>query len=163
MMENFDITLKGAIPFEKTINLKDVLGMNVISKNGMVVGKVYQIRMSDNGTRVAGILVHRGFFKNKLFLSQGYINKLTEDSVILNIDPFILFKNLKVVSSEGEIIGKIIDFTRKDNTNNISTLIVKGFMRGKFNVPSSFVKSAGYSVILKENYEPPKKYFWKRT
>ncbi len=162
-MENLDITLKGVVPFEKTINLKEVLGREVISKNGRIVGRVHQVRMADNGMHVEGILVSRGFFRSKIFLSEGYINKLTEDSIVLNIDPFILFKNLKVVSSQGEVIGKVVDFVRSDNTNDVSALIVKGFMRGKFNIPSSFVKSVGYSLILKQSYEPPKKHFWKRT
>lgn len=162
-MENLDITLKGAVPFEKTINLKEVLGRKVISKNGRIVGRIHEIRMADNGTHVAGVIISRGLFKSKIFLSEGYINRLTEDSIVLNIDPFVLFKNLKVVSSEGEIIGKVVDFVRGDNTNDVVTMIVKGFMRGKFNVSSSFVKSVGYSIILKQNYEPPKKHFWKRT
>ena len=78
-MENLDITLKGAIPFEKTINLKEVLGRKVISKNGRIVGRVHEVRMADNGTHAAGILISRGLFKSKIFLSEGYINNLTED------------------------------------------------------------------------------------
>ncbi len=157
----FDILPKGGVPFDHTIDMQKVLGKRMISKNGLLVGRVSQVRLARDGFGVEGALVSRGFFSAKLFIGVGYFDRLTEDSIVLKIDPFLLSKGLKIVSSEGEVVGKVIDFVRTGNSNDLDALIVKGFMRGTFNVPISSVKSVGYSIILKPNYEFPKKHFWK--
>jgi sporulation protein YlmC with PRC-barrel domain len=162
-MERFDILPKGGVAFEKTFALEDVLGKRVISKNGQLVGRVSRIQVSDDGLSVEGAVVSRGLFRKKLFIGKGYIDRLTEDSLVLKIDPFLLFKGVKVVSSEGEVLGKVIDFVRINNTNDLDSVMVKGFMRGTFSIPLASLKSVGYSIILKPNYEPPAKHFWKRN
>jgi sporulation protein YlmC with PRC-barrel domain len=161
MMERFDIISKGGTAFEKTIDLSNVLGKRVLSKNGQSVGHVRTLRVSDDGLSVKGVVVSRGLFNQPLFIGSGYIDRLTLDSIVLKIDPFLLLKGLKVVSSEGEVIGRVVDFVRVNNTNDLDSLTVKSFMRGSFSVPVNSIKSVGYSIILKPNYEPPKKHFWK--
>ena len=160
-MERFDILPKGGVSFDSTIDLRRVLGKRVISKNGKLVGRVSQVRLARDGFSVEGALISRGWFSPNIFIGAGYLDRLTEDSIVLKIDPFILSKGLKVVSSEGEVIGKVIDFVRTGNSNDLDALVVKGFMRGTFHIPTSSVKSVGYSIILKPNYEFPKKHFWK--
>jgi len=162
-MERFDILPKGGVAFEKTFDLAHVVGKRVLSKNGQLVGHVSSIQVSDDGLSVEGALVSRGLFKKKIFIGKGYIDRLTMDSLVLKVDPFLLFKDVKVVSSEGEVIGRVIDFVRINNTNDLDSLTVKGFMRGTFSVPLTAIKSVGYSIILKPNYEPPTKHFWKRN
>lgn len=162
-MERFDILPKGGVSFEKTFDLSRVVGKRVLSKNGQLVGHVSSIQVSDDGLSVEGALISRGLFKKKIFIGKGYIDRLTLDSLVLKVDPFLLFKDVKVVSSEGEVIGRVIDFVRINNTNDLDSLTVKGFMRGTFSVPLTAIKSVGYSIILKPNYEPPAKHFWKRN
>src|SRR3989344_5581879 len=159
-MGTMDFITEGNIQYEKTLNLKEVLSKKVISKNGLLIGKVSEIRMSNNGMNVQGIVVSRGFLKNRLYISKSYIDKLTDDSVILKIDPFLMSRGLKIVTSEGEVIGKAVDFIRKDLSNDITAIVAYSFLRRKFNIPTKYVKSKEYSIILKPHYEPTKKYFW---
>lgn len=162
-MERFDIIARGGVAFDKTIALHQVLGKRVLSRSGKVFGRVREIRVSDDGLSIEGALVSRGLFQKDVFVGRGYFDRLTVDSLVLKIDPFLTLRGLKVVSSEGEVLGKVVDFVRGNNTNDLDSLVVKSFMRGTFSVPVSAIKSVGYSLILKPTYEPPKKQFWKRA
>src|SRR3989338_7559475 len=150
-MKKMDIIIDNTLAYEKTLDLRKILQKKVISKNGLFVGKVKELRMSEDGLRLEGVLIKRGIFKRKLYLGKKYIDRLTYDSIILNADPFLLLKGIKVITSEGEVVGRVKDFVRKSLSNDIEQLTVGSLMRGKFNIPVSYVKSRGYSIILKPN------------
>ena len=154
------VTKEGAI--ESTIDIGSLINKRVVSLKGFVVGRIKKIKINTK-LFVEGIVVSRGIFKNPLYLGSSYLGKLSEEAIILSIDPFVLYNGMKVLTNEGDVIGKIKDIARKNNTNDIGDLVVKAMFRKKFNVDKDFIKSIGSSIILKSNYSAPKKYFWQRS
>ncbi len=154
------ITKEG--PVEETIDLSNLINRKVISAKGFVVGKVKRARLNSKLV-LEGVFVSRGLFKEQLYLGSSYFDKLSEKAIILKIDPFVLLKGFKVITNEGEFVGKVKDFVRKNNSNEISGLVVKKRFRKDISVETSNIKAFGSSIILKENYNVPKKYFWQRS
>ncbi len=154
------VTKEGSI--ESTIDVGNLINKRVVSLKGFVVGKIKKVKINTK-LFVEGIVVSRGIFRKQLYLGSSYFGKLSEEAVILSVDPFVLYNGIKVLTNEGDVIGKVKDITRKTNANDIGELIVKARLRKKFNVGADFIKSIGSSIILKSNYSAPKKYFWQRS
>ena len=152
------ITKEG--PIEETIDLSNLISRKVISAKGFVVGKVKRVRLN-NKLFLEGVFVSRGLYKKPLFIGASYFDKLSEKAIILKIDPFILLKGYKIITNEGEFVGKVKDFIRKNNSNDLSGIVVKKRFWKDYSVDIINIKSFGSSIILKENYNVPKKYFWK--
>lgn len=150
-------------PFDQTINLRRIIGSKVLTERGIPIGRVLQLRIAPNMKNIEGILVKRGIFKPLVFFGATYLDKLTPQGIILNIEPVMLLKGRKVITYEGEVIGFIREIVRFGNTNDIKALVVHSFLRGTFNVPVTEVKSLGKSIILKNTYDAPKKSLWRRS
>ena len=69
----------------------------------------------------------------------------------------------KIITNEGEVVGKVKDFIRKNNSNDLSGLVVKKRFWKNYSVDITNIKSFGSSIILKEDYNAPKKYIWQRS
>ena len=149
-------------PIESTLNLSHLINKKVISIKGFVVGKVRNVRINTKLV-VEGVVVSRGLFNKPLYIGSSYFGKLSEEAIILTIDPFILFRGMKVLTNEGEVIGKIKEITRKNNTNDMGELVVKSMFRKRFSIDSNYIKTIGSSIILKSNYNVPKKHFWQKS
>jgi sporulation protein YlmC with PRC-barrel domain len=163
-MDKIDYFIKEDGNFEDTYSLNSILGSLVLSKNGLQVGRIKEVRVLPEKTMIEGVLVKRGFLKNSVYFGKNYFEEITQDALILNIDPVFLLKGLKVLSAEGEHLGRIISIVRKDNTNDIDKLIVKpSFIRKCLIIPASAIKKIGENVFLTNNYHAVKKYFWQKS
>jgi len=149
---------------DSTLDIINAQGKRVISKNGIVIGRIKEIRINPNNLGVDGVVVERGLFRKKAYIGKNYFDKLSHDALLLNIDPSILLKRKKVIDSEGKVAGKVKGVVRKGFTNDVDYLIVKpSLFRKVFDLDITNVKFIGRSVILKSNYNAPKKYIWNRT
>lgn len=146
----------------KTLGIKNILGSTVLSRRGRIVGKVTQVEMSKKEMRVEGVVVRKPYSIKKLYIGRKYFEKLSDESIILNIEPSTLLKRRKVISFEGKKIGKIGEIERYENTNKIKMLRVRTNFGKKFNISPENIKYFGKTLILKEDYEPPKTNFWTR-
>jgi len=145
-------------PFEATMRMDSMMGNKVLSSKGCIVGKVAQIRICPKSLELEGILVKRGKFKEPIFFGKTYFKKLSTESVILSIEPSVLILGRKVITHEGQVLGKVRDIKRKVQTNDIQSITVKPLLRKSLTVLEDSIKSAGTSVILKESYHVPKKH-----
>ncbi len=161
--ENLYLLATDGVSVERTVNLKKILWSRVLSKNGFRVGWVKSVQMHPEKLAVEGIVVSQGAFHKQLYIGKEYIDHVSDDAVILTIDPPILLIGKKVVTYEGEVVGKVKDVKRQGNSSDIETLQVHSFGRGTFTIPVNAVKSGGQSIILKQNYDVPKKHFFKRS
>lgn len=161
--ENLYLLTTEGIPVEKTVNLKKILWSRVLSKNGFRVGWVKSVQMNPDKVAVEGIVVSRGAFHKSLYIGKEYIDHLSDEAVILTIDPPMLLKGKKVVTYEGEVVGKVKEVMRKGTSSDVESILVHSFGRGSFTVPVNAVKSGGQSIILRQNYDVPKKHFFKRS
>ena len=146
------------IDLESLIAIEKLIGKRVLSKNGLVIGRIKSIRINKN--EIEGILVSPGILKKKIYISSTYFNKLTGESVLLNIDPSILNIGKRVLNDDGNYLGKVSNVTRREYSNSVYSISVKKFLRKEIVVPGPQIKSVGQSIILKNTYNAPKKHFW---
>jgi sporulation protein YlmC with PRC-barrel domain len=146
-------------PFEQTLSLKNIVGLKVISKSGTVIGAVSEVMVERKTLKVEGFLVRRGI-KRPLYIGSSYIRTISSESVILSINPSVLMKGMKVISFEGEALGKVREVVRKDNRNEFREIIVSSLLKRKFSVPSGKIHFVGKVVMLKKGYDVPKKNRW---
>ena len=147
---------------EKTINLKKLIGKKVISKGGVIIGKVCQIRINPYHLNLEGILIKRGFLRKPIYLGRSYFSHLSLDAIILNEELSLFIKGKYVFTSEGERVGKVSKVVRKGNSNELQNLVIKSLFTREISIPNSEIKHIGKSVVLKSGYNARKKYFWQK-
>ena len=162
MKEPYNIITKESV-FEETFDLKKLVGKKVLSKDGLVVGKIIQIRIDPHRMVVQGILVSGGDLGKNLYIGKSYFNNFSDDAVILNINPSPLLIDRKVLDHEGNNMGRVRDVYRRGSRNDIDELVVRSFLRKDFTIRMSQVKNIGRSIILKPRHNVKKKYFWQKS
>lgn len=151
------------IELNKTLNIKKLIGKKVISKAGTIIGKIKHIHIHPEKYNLEAIHINRGFFKSPLIISEKFINKMTHDALLLNIEPYYLLKNKKIITSDGETLGKAININRKSNTNEITSITMRSFLKQDIEIPISNIKSQGHSIILKPSHNVKTKYIWQKS
>ncbi len=161
-MREVEIIQKNDTVKDKTVSLRRLIGARVLSADGLVVGRIREVRTDPKNMNLLGIVVYRGLFNDKLYIGKSYFEKISNDAAILNIDPFIFLKGKVVVTSDGKVIGKIKDIARSDYSNGIESIIVTSWFK-RYNIDADSIKLVGRSVILKVNYDGTKKYIEQRS
>ena len=138
--------------FEKTIKTKDLVGLRVLSPNGLIIGKVKEVRMNLSSFKVEGLVVKPIALKKVTYFSKTYIDKISLDSILLNIEPSLLYIGKRLIDSEGKFLGYIKKVNRVEETNKVKTLVAKRFLRKSIEVNFSSVKTANTSIILSRPY-----------
>ena len=159
-MIEYQYVVKKEAHLDKTVNIKKLVGKRVISKGGTVIGYVSEIRVNSNNLQLEGIVVDRTF-ENPIYIGKSYFSKLSQNSVILNVELSILVNGKKVVTLDGKVLGRVKKVNRRGNTNEIESLVVSSFWR-KYLIPSSEIKQIMASVQIKHKHDATKIYLWKR-
>jgi len=149
--------------YSETLNFSEILRSRVLGKNGLEVGKVKQIRVNPEKLIVEGILVRRSLFKKPIYIGASYFLRLSEEAVLLKINPSVLIVGKRIITSEGEDIGKVKKVERHSKKNEVKFLIMDTWLTKETKIPIDSVRSIGEKVILKSNYNAKKDYFWKRS
>lgn len=123
-MEYKNITRKEA-EIEKTVNLKKLIGKRVLSDGGSIVGSVSEIRLNPNGFDLEGIVISTDV--GVLYVGKSYFSKISDYSVIINIELSLLVKGKKVLTIDGKTLGIVKEVNRKGNSNEIESLLVGSF------------------------------------
>lgn len=142
------ITSKGG-DTSKMESFRSNIGKKVVSKSGDDVGKVHDVVFKGNS--VAGIVVSRLF--SRTFVGKEFIGKMSNDSIMLSIDPVTMVAGKYVFDADGKKIGKVSKVLRKGNTNNFSALLVKRKIYSKgVRVPKDDIDVSKRNIILKKVY-----------
>lgn len=121
-------------------------GKKVVDREGIQYGKLKHIHINPKTLEVSGITVHEGFHKD-YYLSRDYIDRFTEESVLLGTPP--LRKDAIVVDIDGHKIGKIKKLNRNQGTNELESIEVsEGLMRSRIFVKTE-IWGIGEKVILR--------------
>lgn len=91
----------------ETINVRKFIGAKVLSKEGYIFGRIIQIRIDTKNAGIEGIVVKRPWFKGLIYIGRTYFEKISSESIILNIQPSVLLKGKKVVNAEGKVLGRV--------------------------------------------------------
>lgn len=155
-MEQF---IKKGPSFDETRRLRDILGLRALSKTGMRLGRVRQVRVDKEGN-FRGILISPGIFRKRVFVSSSYIAGVEQGAVVLNIHPSFVFKWHNVLSLDGKRFGIVAKVSRNGDTNKVESFTVRRLFKS-VEVPASEVEQQGKTIILKKNYAEAKKHFTK--
>jgi sporulation protein YlmC with PRC-barrel domain len=139
---------------ENMATADDFVGKKVIDREGIEYGKVKHIHINQHTLNVSGVTIHQGFNKD-YFLSNDYIDKFTEETLLLSRPP--VRTGIPVVDIDGHKIGKIKRLHRNPDTNELESVeIHDGIVHSKI-VSKSEIWGVGERVILKMTKEEYKK------
>lgn len=141
-----------SLSFSETIDVTRIIGVEVLSSQGLSVGRVKQVRFDTKTMSFEGLLVSRGLFRKRVFIGATYIAQFNPDRVILSIEPALLLYNRKVLTHEGRYLGRVLRVQRDGCTNKIKHLVVKKLFRPEKNIPVLQIEHLGRSIILNESY-----------
>ncbi len=139
----------------KQIKADDFKGKKVIDREGIEYGKVKHIHINSDTLEVVGITVHKGLHKDH-FLSRDYIDRFTEESVLLSSAPIRV--DSQVVDIDGRKIGKIKRLHMGTETNELESIEVSDGLIGSRIFRISEIWGVGEKVILrqtKDEYKNP--------
>ena len=139
---------------ENMATADDFIGKKVIDREGIEYGKVKHIHINQHTLIVSGVTIHQGFNKD-YFLSNDYIDKFTEETLLLSRPP--IRSGIPVVDIDSHKIGKVKRLHRNSDTNELESIeISDGLMHSKI-ISKSEIWGVGEKVILKMTKEKYKK------
>jgi len=138
----------------KQITADDFKGKKVIDREGIEYGKVKHIHINSDTLEVVGITVHKGLHKDH-FLSRDYIDRFTEESVLLSSAPIRI--DSQVVDIDGRKIGKIKRLHMNTETNELESIEVSDGLVGSRIFRTSEIWGVGEKVILRQTKDEYKK------
>ena len=125
-------------------------GKKVVDREGIHYGKVKHIHINQDTLAVSGVTIHQGFHKD-YFLSKDYIDKFTEETLLLSTPP--IRTGIPVVDIDGHKIGKVKRLHRHPDTNELESVEVSdGIMHSKI-LSKSEIWGVGEKVTLKVTKE----------
>lgn len=137
-----------------TITSDDILGKDIIDKDGEVIGVSTKIHIDNRNKQIIGLTIDQGFMKPDLYVGLEYIRTFGVDSVLLNTSPKSKVRGLNVLDNSGRRIGYVIEVVSIGKTNRFKGVVVKEKPISKpFLIKSAYIKEIGYSVILKKYYK----------
>ncbi|MFW5872124.1 MAG: PRC-barrel domain-containing protein [bacterium] len=133
---------------DEFITTDDILGKDVIDKDGEIIGIVQQIHIDKESKGITGITIDEGFLKPDLFIGINYIKLFGIDSVMLNIAPDQTFKGILVFDSKGKKVGTVSRVFTTMRSGKVKSIEVKNHTKKEI-VAAKDIKSIGMNVILK--------------
>ncbi|OVE75125.1 hypothetical protein BVX95_00080 [archaeon D22] len=142
-----------SLPFEKTIEIRKILGKEVLTRGGKKLGSVKSIQIDPEDLTVEGIVVDTGLFEANHYIDKNYIKQISQQAVMLKVDPVSEYVGLDVLDSTGAKIGKVKSVNRSRNTNNLISITVEGRkVGGEMMFTSDYIDAVGDSIMLKEKF-----------
>ncbi|MGB0855624.1 MAG: hypothetical protein ACPGQP_01155 [Nitrosopumilus sp.] len=121
-------------------------GNKVIDREGIEYGKVKHIHINQDTLVVSGVTIHQGFHKD-YFLSEDYIDKFSEKTLLLSRPP--VRTGIPVVDIDSHKLGKVKRLHKNLDTKEIESIEVSnGLMHSKI-ISKSEVWGVGEKVILR--------------
>ena len=140
-----------SLPLDKTVEIKDVIGKKVLTKDGKTLGKIRSVRINPDLLTIEGIEVDTGLFKIDRYIGKNYIKKITNQGAMLKIDPVDEIIGHVVYDSTGRNIGEIKTVKRSKKTNKLLQIIVySDIYKDDIEIDAHYIENCGDSCILKE-------------
>jgi len=129
-------------------------GKKVIDREGIEYGKVKHIHINQDTLAVNGVTIHQGF-RRDYFLSEDYIDKFSEETLLLSRPP--VRAGIPVTDVDRHKIGKVKRLNKNSETNELESIeITHGLMHSKI-LSKSEIWGVGEKVILRMTKEEFKK------
>ncbi len=129
-------------------------GKKVIDREGIEYGKVKHIHINQDTLVVSGVTIHQGFRKD-YFLSEDYIDKFSEETLLLSRPPVRV--GIVVTDIDRHKIGKVKRLHRNPDTDELESIEVSYGLRHSKILSKSEIWGVGEKVILSMTKEEFKK------
>ncbi len=132
----------------------DILGKDVLDKNGKQLGVVVKIHLNRHSRHLEGISIDRGLTSSDIFIGNKFISLFGEDIIKLNIIPGFSFEDCSVYIEDGRYVGKVISVEMENNLDIKSLILSKNsslIKSKRKEILKEEVKSFGKSIFLKKN------------
>jgi sporulation protein YlmC with PRC-barrel domain len=140
------------LPFRDTMELSELVGKKVLTKDGEKIGKVKSVHMHPKDLTIEGIIMDPGFFDAYQFIGAGYIGSITDEGVVLNIHPVTEYVGVKVFDSTGKEIGKVKEVNRSKQTNTLLSILTEHDGQEDVLIRADHIAAAGKNIVLKEAF-----------
>lgn len=134
---------------EGSITSDDILGKEVIDIDGSFIGIVEKVFFDKKELDFIGIAIDKGILSKGLTIGKGFIERVAEHAVFLNISVAYEIKGMIVFDKEGKKIGIVNKVNLKGTSNEIDFLEVKMGIGKSINIPAGYILSIGNNVFLK--------------
>jgi len=138
----------------KNVKADEFKGKKVIDREGIEYGKVKHVHINSDTLEVVGITVHEGINKN-YFLSRDYIDRFTEESVLLSSAPIRI--DVAVVDIDGRKVGKVKRLNMSKETNELESIEVTEGLTGSRVFHTSEIWGVGEKIILRQTRDEYKR------
>ena len=125
-------------------------GKKVKDREGIQYGKVKHIHINQDTLTVCGVTIRQGFNRD-YFLSEDYIDKFSEETLLLSRPPVRI--GIAVVDIDGHKIGKIKRLHRTPETDELESIEVKHGLTHSKILSKSEIWGIGEKVILRMTKE----------
>ncbi|HUU48477.1 MAG TPA: PRC-barrel domain-containing protein [Nitrosopumilaceae archaeon] len=130
---------------QNMISADSLPGKAVIDREGIEYGKVKHIQINPDTLSVCGVTIHQGF-RRDYFLSEDYIDKITEKTLLLSRPPIRV--GIPVIDIDRRKIGKVKNIYRHPDTKEFESIeITDGLVHTKI-ISKSEIWGLGEKVIL---------------
>jgi len=140
------------LPFKDTIEVSEVLGKKVLTKDGKNIGKVKSVHIHPRDLTVEGIVIDPGFFDANHYVGAEYISSITDEGVVLKIHPVTDYVGLKVFDFTGKEIGKVKEVNRSKQTNTLYSILVSREGKEDVLIRADYIAAAGKNIVLREPF-----------
>lgn len=128
------------------ISTRHILGKQVLTKAGLVVGKIKDIRI-DESQKVQGVIISRRFWQKKLYVDTALIVQLSVHAVILKREPYNTLKGRRLFDHDGKPLGRVVSVQYGEKLENVK---VKKLFRRKKTINADKFELREKSLLLKE-------------
>jgi len=147
-----ETTKHSTLPFKDTIEVSEVVGRKVLTKDGKNIGKVKSVHIHPKDLTVEGIVIDPGFFDAYQYIGADYIGSITDEGVVLKIHPVTDYMGLKVFDFTGKEIGKVKEVNRSKQTNTLLSILVDRSGKEDLLIRADYIAAAGKNIVLKEPF-----------
>jgi sporulation protein YlmC with PRC-barrel domain len=142
------------LPFEKTVDMRSLIGKRVLSKDGKRIGKVKSFHLHPKDLTVEGFKVDPGWLEADHYIGGNYVDKITDEAIILSMIPATEYIDLFVHDADGKKVGKIKAVNRSKKTNKLLSITVDSDHHDEdLQISADYISAIGHSVMLKETIE----------
>lgn len=121
-------------------------GKKVIDREGIEYGKVKHIHINHDTLKVSGVTIHQSFNKD-YFLSDDYIDKFSEETLLLSRPP--IRTGIPVLDVDRHKLGKVKRIHRNPDTNEIESIEISFGLANSKIISKSDIWGIGEKIILR--------------
>jgi sporulation protein YlmC with PRC-barrel domain len=140
--------------YNSGLKVNELSGKKVMGLDGKELGKIIQLRLNRDSLSFDGIEIDRGFFGTDTFIGKDYIESMSDQGAVLNMNPVKDYTGLNVMDLNGKKIGTVKEIRTDSHTNNITAIVVgTGMLNNDVIFTKSDITSVGKNIMLNKAFD----------